>query len=154
MILCGVLLGSGGMVLLFAPIPGIHNFADGTIMSSRAGYSEIFYPPTPAYLTAAVGVVCLITAIFIKVKSHPFSSLLAFFGRHALVIYIFHQALGVTAIAPVLKLLGISKIESGFAFLSTTLAVILVMLPACRLVERVKARHPPKSLLLQILFGR
>ena len=154
LLLCGVLLVTIGMVLLLAPIPGIHNFTDGTIMQSRGGYAEIFYPPTPPYLTAAVGAVCLTTSIFLVAKKHALFGLLAFFGRHALVIYILHQALGAWLIAPVTRLIGISKIESGFVFLMTTLAVILAMVPACKLVDSVKARHPPKCLFLQILFGR
>jgi uncharacterized protein len=156
LLLFGILLSFVGMALLFTPTPisGIHNFADGTIIKNRVGYSEIFYPPTPAYVTSAVGVICSTAAIFGKTKINPLSRFLGFFGRHAMLIYILHQVLGVMAIALSLKLMKFQKIDSGFTFMLVVLAIILAVVLVCEVADRVKAGYPPKCLFLQILFGK
>jgi hypothetical protein len=99
-------------------------------------------------------VICSTAAIFGKTKINPLSRFLGFFGRHAMLIYILHQVLGVMAIALNLKLMKFQKIDSGFTFMLGVLAVTLVVVLVCEVADRVKAGYPPKCLFLQILFGK
>jgi hypothetical protein len=152
--IAGILFATTILLWLFAPIPGVDNVDDGMVLLTRIGYPEIFYPPTPAYLTAATGTVFVATSVFMNAKIPKYFGVLSLFGRYALLIYILHQALGVVVIATVLRVLGISKIESRAALLFALLALILAATLACKRVDCIKVRYPPRSLLAQLLFGR
>jgi uncharacterized membrane protein len=60
---------------------------------TRAGYSELFYPPSPQYLAAALGAVLLVLALFAQLSRRFELKWLVVLGRASLVLYVAHVAL-------------------------------------------------------------
>ncbi|MDH7514556.1 MAG: heparan-alpha-glucosaminide N-acetyltransferase domain-containing protein [Bacteroidota bacterium] len=150
----GLLCAAAGFFLLLLSIPLVENIPGGNIIVSREGYSEIFYPPTPAYLLSAVGVVILAALAVRHVRPHAVTSAVAFFGRYSMLVYILHQVAGDAILNPMIQAYGVESISSGWVFTAAVIGVIAFVALVCFLAERYKKRHPPKSLLLNILFGR
>lgn len=150
----GVVLTAIGFVLLFAPLPYIRNFADGSILETRGGYSEIFYPPTFAYIFTSIGIVVLFSTLLRRIRFNPTHSVIGFFGRHSMMVYILHQVLGALVLLPILESQGVESIDSGPLFTAVNFAVIAVIAAVCYGVETLKKKHPPKSTVAQVLFGR
>lgn len=150
----GALLTLAGFALLFLPIPFVRNIADGSILESRGGYSEIFYPPTFAYVFTSIGIVVLFSTLLRRLRFNPTHSVIGFFGRHSMLVYILHQALGALVLLPIIESQGLETIDSGPVFTAANLAVIAVIAAVCLAVDRIKRSHPPKSTVMQVLFGR
>jgi len=60
---------------------------------TRAGYSELFYPPSPQYLAIALGAVLLMLALFDSLERRFRLSWLVVLGRSSLMLYVAHVAL-------------------------------------------------------------
>ncbi len=60
---------------------------------TRAGYSELFYPPSPQYLAGALGSVLLALALFDKLEQRCSLGWLVVLGRSSLMLYVIHVAL-------------------------------------------------------------
>jgi uncharacterized membrane protein YeiB len=139
---------------LFLPIPFILNFADGAILESRGGYSEIFYPPSFAYIFTSIGIVMLFSALLRRMKLAGITKLLGFFGRYSMMVYILHQVLGSLVVEPATAAWGLEAIDSGPIFTLVNLAVLAAIFLICYSVEMVKRRYPTKSTVVQVLFGK
>ena len=150
----GALLTAAGFALLFLPIPFIRNLADGSILESRGGYSEIFYPPTFAYIFTSIGIVVLSSAVLRRMHFKPTHAVLGFFGRYSMMVYILHQVLGAEVLLPILESQRIETIDSGPLFTAANLAVLAVIAAICLGIERIKRYHRPKSTIAQVLIGR
>ena len=142
-----------GYVLLFAPIPGLTNLANGTIIASRDDYSEIFYAPSWPYLISAIGTVLFITAIFLKISKHSFLNIMGFYGRFSMLIYLLHQSLGALALKPLIALSGAETIASGWVFFLANVSMFVVISLICWLIELLKKKYTPKNVVLTVLFG-
>lgn len=98
----------------------------------RAGYSELFYPPTSWYVCVSLGTVLL---LFACVKSFPrffLPCLWGTLGRHSLFLYVFHLAVGQYVV---------SRIWQGLSLLPFLLVYgggVLVFWGACWGLERWK----------------
>ncbi len=153
-----ITLGAGltviGFVLLFAPIPFIRNIADGTILVTREGYSEIFYPPTFAYIFTSIGIVILSSTLLRRMTFNPTHSVLGFFGRHSMMVYILHQVIGSLVVEPIVNGYGEESITSGPIFTLVNISVLAVIALICFIIETLKYRYPPRSTVLQVLIGR
>lgn len=77
------LVGLGAAAWWLAPPPIV----------TRAGYSELFYPPSPQYLAVAFGAVLLMLALFDKLERRFSLSWLVVLGRSSLLLYVAHVAL-------------------------------------------------------------
>lgn len=150
----GIVLTVLGFTLLFVPLPFVRSIADGSILASRGGYSEIFYPPTFAYVFASVGVVLLLSTLLRRLRFPPVHSILAFFGRYAMMVYILHQVIGVWVIEPALAAAGAETISSGPLFAVVNLLTLGLIAGICYGIELLKRRRHPHSLLARVLFGR
>jgi uncharacterized membrane protein len=150
----GAVLTVTGFVLLFAPIPFVRNIADGTILATRSGYSEIFYPPTFAYIFTSIGIVVLASTLLRRMEFNPAHSVLGFFGRHSMMVYILHQVLGALVLLPIIEGYGEESISSGPLFTLVNVVMLLLIALICYGIELVKHRYPPKSTVMQVLFGR
>jgi uncharacterized membrane protein len=60
---------------------------------TRAGYSELFYPPSPQYLALALGAVLLVLALCKRLERRLPLAGLTVLGRASLVLYVWHVAL-------------------------------------------------------------
>jgi uncharacterized membrane protein len=60
---------------------------------TRAGYSELFYPPSPQYLALALGSVLLVLALFDRLERRFQLGWLVVLGRASLMLYVGHVAL-------------------------------------------------------------
>jgi uncharacterized membrane protein len=60
---------------------------------TRAGYSELFYPPSPQYLALALGAVLLVLALFDWLERRYTLTWLVVLGRSSLLLYVTHVAL-------------------------------------------------------------
>lgn len=143
-----------GFALLFVPLPFIRNIADGSILASRGGYSEVFYPPTFAYVFASIGVVLLLSTLLRRLRFNPGHALLAFYGRYAMMVYILHQVIGVWLIEPAIAAAGSETISSGPLFTAVNLLTLALIGGSCYAIELLKRRRQPRSLLARVLFGR
>jgi uncharacterized membrane protein len=90
--LTGILLLVFGIVIWY--------FYQGKFLT-RAGYSEVFYPPTPGYMISAVGLIVLL--FFIVDHKHSFMAYrpLQALGESAIFMYILHLLLIEFVIVPV-----------------------------------------------------
>ena len=153
-----LLFGGGltlaGFALLFIPLPFLDNLADGTILESRGGYSEIFYPPTFAYIFTSIGIVMFFSALLRRMRFPAVSSLLAFFGRHSMMVYILHQVMGTFVVEPLTVAAGYDAIELGPIFTLVNLAVLGGIYAICFGIDMVKERRAPQSTVMQVLFGK
>jgi uncharacterized membrane protein len=77
------LVGLGAFAWWLAPPPIV----------TRAGYSELFYPPSPQYLAVAFGAVLLMLALFDKLERRFSLTWLVVLGRSSLLLYVAHVAL-------------------------------------------------------------
>jgi uncharacterized membrane protein len=149
----GAILLVIGYTLLFVPIHGLINLANGNIIASRDDYSEIFYPPSWPYLISAIGTVLFITAIFLKISKRSFLSIMGFYGRFSMLIYLLHQALGALALKPLIAMSGAETIANGWVFFLANLCVFAIISLICGLIELLKKKYPPRNVLLTVLFG-
>lgn len=153
-----LLLGAGltlvGFILLFVPLPFIRNIADGTILATRSGYSEIFYPPTFAYVFTSIGIVVLSSTVLRRMDLSPAHSILGFFGRHSMMVYILHQVLGSLVLLPIIESHGMETIESGPVFTVVNIVMLLLIAAICYGIQILKHRFPPRSTIMQVLVGR
>lgn len=153
-LLMGAVLTAVGFALLFLPLPFVRNLADGTILESRGGYSEIFYPPTFAYIFTSIGIVLLFSTLLRRFPVAGVTAVLAFFGRYSMLVYILHQVLGALAVEPTVVAFGFDAIESGPWFTFVNIVVLSTIFAVCFGVEVVKRRYPTRSTVLQVLFGK
>jgi uncharacterized membrane protein len=154
--LAGCAVALVGILLLLLPVDASRfaNVANGGVLAIRHGYSEVFYPATPAFAAAAVGVAMMATAVLNGLGTGPLVAGLAFFGRYSMLVYVLHLLIGRYAIEPTLYALGRQAFDSALSFSMVNLIVIGAVAGTCLAVQRVKRRHPPQSLLLQVLIGR
>ncbi len=152
----GLALTLTGFILLFIPVDAsvLRNIANGSILDVRGGYSEIFYPPTFAYIFTSTGIVILFATILRKVHHLGPLSILAFFGKHSMMVYILHQVLGAQVLSPWIEAKGLEAIDSGVLFTIANLAVLVVIALICYGIDKIKLRYPPQNTYARILFGR
>jgi uncharacterized membrane protein len=60
---------------------------------TRAGYSELFYPPSPQYLAIALGAVLSMLALFDELEQRFSLAWLVVLGKSSLLLYVMHVAL-------------------------------------------------------------
>jgi uncharacterized membrane protein len=152
----GTVLTVIGFVLLFVPVSAsvLRNLANESILEVRGGYSEIFYPPTFAYIFTSTGLVILFATILRKIHHVGPLGILAFFGKHSMMVYILHQAMGALIIEPWIASMGLEAIDSGMVFTGVNIAVLAGIALICFGIDRIKLRRPPQSTYARILFGR
>lgn len=143
-----------GVVLLVVPVGGIESFADGTILEFRAGYSEIFYPPTVGYVLTAVGAFLLFAFAARRNEGTRALALFSFFGRHSMMVYILHQVLGAKVLAPIIAASGAEMIEGGMVFTLANLGVIGVIALVCLGLDRIPESRVTRVLFVRLLLGR
>ncbi len=76
-----------------ALVGGIWWWLTPPTLVTRAGYSELFYPPSPQYLALALGAILLVLALFDWLERHYTLSWLVVLGRSSLLLYVSHVAL-------------------------------------------------------------
>ncbi|MCB2203822.1 DUF1624 domain-containing protein [bacterium] len=153
-LLLGATLTALGFLLLFVPLPFVRNLADGAILTTRGGYSEIFYPPTFAYIFTSIGIVLLFSTLIRRMPYMGITAVLAFFGRYSMLVYILHQLLGSLVVEPVVSSYGMEAIESGPWFTFVNLVVLSTIYALCFGVEMIKRKYPTRFTVLQVLFGK
>jgi len=79
-----LVLGAAGMIAWWLRPPQV---------VTRAGYSELFYPPSPQYLATAVAAVLLLLWLLHHASGRFELKWLATFGRSSLLLYVVHVAL-------------------------------------------------------------
>jgi uncharacterized membrane protein len=151
--ICAVVLGFLG---LFLPINVnlLPTLVNGGIIQLRDGYSEIFYPSTLPYILSSWGMVIIFAFLAQKLSRYKISSIIATFGRYTLLIYFFHQAVGTYVINFLLSWFGYTAINSRLLFTLSVLATTMAAYGLCKIVEEVKKVKRPKSLALQLVFGK
>ncbi len=143
-----------GFILLFIPTHLYNNVSNHGILTRRDGYSEIFYPATPAYLLTAFGIVTLLTKVAQYLANFKFSKLLSLFGRFSLLIYILHQAIRAYVIEPIMNVYGIKSIINGFWFAVVVVLTIVGIYLICLLIEKWKQHRVISSVILTMLIGK
>ena len=82
-------LGTGAA--LFAAGAGAFFFLPGAAFT-RAGYSELFYPPTPGFILSAIGLIIVLFPLVDAVRRFAVLDLLRVLGETSLFLYIVHLA--------------------------------------------------------------
>jgi uncharacterized membrane protein len=150
----GLILLGAGSLLLFVPTCIIHNLTNGGILASREGYSEIFYPPTYGFLFFSNGTVLVQVALFMRVKQGFWNGIPTFFGRHAMLVYISHQALGEYGLKPLLAGMNLERVSDAYAFLVINILIFVIVAVLCKIADLIKKAHPPRNVFLQIILGK
>jgi uncharacterized membrane protein len=143
-----------GVVLLFIHTSMIPNLTNGGILSSREGYSEIFYPPTYGFLFFSNGTIFIQIALFMRVKRTSWNRLPAFFGSHAMLVYISHQALAEYGLKPLLAWMTVERIGDNYIFVVINVLIFLIVAALCALADLIKKAHPPRNVFLQVILGK
>jgi uncharacterized membrane protein len=154
LLVVGVILLGVGSLLLFVPTSIIHNLANGGILVSREGYSEIFYPPTYGFLFFSNGIVFIQIAVFSRMRYSVLSGIPIFFGKHSMLVYILHQALGECGLKPVLAWVGAERVTDAYTFLVINIFMFMIVAAMCKMADLVKKAHPPRKVFLQIILGK
>jgi uncharacterized membrane protein len=126
-----------GFVALFLPVRWMDNLANGGVLEMRAGYSEIFYPPSPAYMLTSLGAVVLLS--FAAQHADRLHDALGLLGRYSMLVYISHEAIGEYAISRFLGLSGRETIDSRPLFGLIVGLTVIVVYGLCKVVQRVRA---------------
>jgi uncharacterized membrane protein len=104
---------------------------------TRAGYSELFYPPTIRYLCVAIGALLLLLASVPHLRKHVPLGWLEIYGRASLLMYVAHTVL----IAFVFKaLLGPQPLVRFIALYTCTLGLLWVI-ARVNVIAFERARH-------------
>ena len=154
LLMVGVILLGVGSLLLIVHTSIIHNLPNGGILVSREGYSEIFYPPTYGFLFFSNGTIFIQVAVFTKVKYSILSSIPTFFGKHSMLVYILHQALGECGLKPVLAWVGVERVTDAYTFLVINIFMFMIVAVMCKMADLIKNAHPPRNVFLQIILGK
>lgn len=129
-----------GFLLLFCQADAFKNLSNGGILTERAGYAEIFYPPTLPYIMTALGMVVILSKVAQYITRYRLSSIISLFGRFSLLAYFLHQAIAVYIILPIVETQGENKITSGLMFFICVTSTIIFILFICFFVEHFKRR--------------
>jgi uncharacterized membrane protein len=151
----GAVLTIAGFTFLFIPVDAglLRNLTNDSILESRGGYSEIFYPPTFAYVFSSIGITVLLATLLRRMSIASPLAILGFYGRYSMMVYILHQAFGAWVIEPLIGVYGAEVIESGLLFTAVNVAVLILIALICLLIGRIKSLRPPRSTMARILFG-
>ena len=143
-----------GHVLLFVDYTWLPNLANGGVLAMRSGYIEVFYPPCPAFLCATVGVIGLMARFSRSLTKYSFSKVIAKFGQYSLFVYVTHLVIGQYVLAVALNLLGFAKIESKYIYGGVVIAVYIFIYCMLLCLDKIKAKHQPKSTFMRLLIGK
>lgn len=154
--LASAVLTALGFLLLFLPLDEsiVRNIANGSILETRGGYSEIFYPPTFAYVFTSLGIVTLSASVLRRHGAPWYLGVLGFFGRYSMLVYILHQAMGTFILAPMIEARGMEAMDSGLWFTIANVAVLAGIAAICLGIELLKKQRRPQGVFLQVLIGR
>jgi len=134
-----LLIVAGGV--LWAMFPGNQYLRDG--------YSELFYPPTPGFVIASIGLVSLLLQI---VKAFPAQLLLAplrILGESAMLAYIMHLAAIRFLINPAFQENGVTQL----VFWKLNLILVLGLIATGILVRIIKRHWSKRPLPVRIIIG-
>jgi uncharacterized membrane protein len=114
---------------------------------TRAGYSELFYPPTTGYAITAIGVIIILFSIVDRRPSFSGYRPLRVLGEFSLLIYILHLAL----IEYIINLVWGEVDLQTFLLIYVALSVFIVLIAYWlrKMKERAKHRH----FIVRFLFG-
>ncbi len=90
----------------------------------RAGYSELFYPPTPGYIITACGVAMILLNLVDRSQSAVVYRPLSVYGKSSLFMYTIHLALIEYVFAPLLP----GEELQTFILVYTGLALLMAMI--------------------------
>jgi hypothetical protein len=128
---------SGGVIWYFYP---------GKFLT-RAGYSEVFYPPVPGYIICAVGLIVLLFFIVDYKNSVIAYNPLQALGESALLMYITHLALIEYAIVPIWSNVNFHT----FLILYIALSLLLIFIAYGLRFFKVKRKDLP--FIIRFLLG-
>jgi uncharacterized membrane protein YeiB len=138
MLWIGLTLLAGGSALWYG-IPGT--------FLVRAGYSELFYPPTPGFVITAAGVVVTLLAAIDVTRGLSVYRPLQLLGKSALTIYVAHLVLIDEIIArhvTELSLFGFAVLYGG---------LVMAMLVIAQSEQALKARWRNRPVPARLALG-
>ena len=150
----GLIFLAIGTFLLFIPTPIISNLTNGGILVSREGYSEIFYPPTYGFLFFSNGAILIQVTLFVRVSHNFWSAIPTFFGKHSMLVYISHQALGEYGLKPVLAWAGVERVSVWYLFILINVFMFFIIVILCKTADLIKRAYPPRNIFVQIILGK
>ena len=116
---------------------------------TRAGYSELFYPPTVGYVITALGVIGVLFRLVDRRASARGFDVVCALGESALAMYVLH----LLVIRYAIKTLWPARIElPGFVVLYVGLSALLVVTAFG--LRALKRHWRPRVLLLNVVLGR
>jgi uncharacterized membrane protein len=113
---------------------------------TRSGSTEMFYPPTTAYVITAVGFLLTLFAAD-RFSSARALDLLRALGESSLAMYLLHLVLIRYAVSPVWPRLTVAGFGLAYA------ATVAAMISGAYGLRRLKQRHPPRAFLATVLLG-
>ncbi len=124
----------------------ISHFYPGKFLT-RAGYSEIFYPPAPGYIISAIGLIVLLFYVVDRKPSVIIYDPLQALGESALFMYILHLSLIEYVIVPVW-----SKVNfQTFLVIYISLALLLILVAYA--LRFCKAKWKDRPFIIRFLIG-
>jgi uncharacterized membrane protein len=108
----------------------------------RAGYSELFYPPTLGYVVTACGVAMILLNLVDRSRSVVVYRPLSAYGESSLFMYMFHLALIEYVIAPLL----LGEDMQTFFLIYAGLAFLMAMISFGLRLFTMQSQGSPRSL--------
>lgn len=142
-----------GFFFLFIPMNWLAKMTNSGIIESRLGYSELFYPPTLAYMLSAFGVVTALVWITQRCDQYKMSRIICTFGRYPLLIYILYFALYTQAAVPLFEFFGQRSTDSVWVFAGIIFLTMMLLYGVCRLMDFIKKFRLLPSFVLHVFIG-
>lgn len=124
------------------------------IFPSRGAYSELFYPPTLAYILMAIGIISFLFWIVDTTKNYFFYKAFRIMGTTSMFIYILHTALIALVIIPNAPKDSNAVLQGTF---SDSMIVYLLLFLACfipsLIVYKINSRYKVRNLFYNFYFG-
>lgn len=142
--LAGIL--AGGIELYYYPISGL--------IAERGCYSEIFYPPTIAYILLATGLILVLFSVMSRIQQYLIFKPLAIMGETSMFIYVLHTILVQFVVAP---LYLNAETETPNGTLDEALIVYAFLTLACfipsLIIHFIKRKWKIKNFIFRFYFG-
>lgn len=138
-------IGLAAVVLLIAGIIAWRAYPGP--MFDRAGYSELFYPPTPGFIVTACGAVLALLWAIHKAPNWTLYAPLRWLGECSLLMYVLHLAIISYLLEPLFpdRQLPI--------FLVINFATVVGLTAIAVIIREMKIAWPARSYLARFLFG-
>lgn len=143
-----------GLVGIIAGALELYYYPFSQLLPERGAYSEIFYPPTIAYILLAIGVILFLFAIISRLQKFIIFKPLIIMGETSMFIYVLHTSFIQFIVVPYYLDAGTETPGSSFneALIVYGLLTLACFIPS-QIIHFIKRKWKNKNFLFRFYFG-